>query len=74
MTGAIGYLLPAWLRPQRDTSAYDLAARRLAWGSGARMLIFFTAGALAWSGISGGLYLAGGAVALTLRAYFLRKI
>jgi hypothetical protein len=81
VTGAIGYLLPVWLWPGRDTSAYDKAARRLAWGSGARMLVFFTAGTMTWIGISGGLYLAAGAVALfllpvalTLQAYFLRKI
>ena len=70
-----------WLWPVHNTSAYEMAARRLAWGSGARMLVFFTAGTLAWNGISGGLYLAGGAVALfllqvvlTLLAYFLRRI
>jgi hypothetical protein len=81
VTGAISYLLPVWLWPVRDTSTYEMAARRLAWGSGARMLVFFTAGTLAWNGISGGLYLAGGAVALfllqvvlTLLAYFLRRI
>ena len=59
VTGAVSYLLPVWLWPARNNAAYEIAARRLAWGSGARALVFFMAGGMALAGISGAAYLAG---------------
>ncbi len=58
VTGAVGYLLPVWLWPARDVPAYEDAARRLAWGSGVRTLIFMMAGAMAWVGMTGASLLA----------------
>ena len=56
VTGAVGYLLPVWLWPARNVPAYERAARRFAWGSGARMLFFVTAGAMALAGMAGAFY------------------
>ncbi len=58
VTGAIGYLLPVWLWPARDVPAYEDAARRLAWGSGVRTLIFMIAGIMAWVGMTAAFCLA----------------
>jgi hypothetical protein len=66
VTGAISYLLPVWIWPARNTAAYESAVRRLAWGSGARALVFFIAGVLAWNGLPGAVYLAGTAMAVFL--------
>lgn len=59
VTGAVSYLLPVWLWPARNTAAYEIAVRRLAWGSGARALVFFVAGGMALAGLTGAAYLAG---------------
>jgi hypothetical protein len=59
VTGAVSYLLPVWLWPARNTAVYECAARRLAWGSGARSLVFLAAGVMACSGMRGAVYLAG---------------
>ncbi len=67
VTGAISYLLPVWVWPARHTVAHETAARRLAWGSGARALVFFMAGVMAWAGLSGAVYLAGMAMAAARR-------
>jgi hypothetical protein len=56
VTGAISYLLPVWIWPARNTAAYEFAVRRLAWGSGARALIFYLAGGMAWAGVPGAVY------------------
>lgn len=64
VTGAISYLLPVWVWPARKTAAYEAAVRRLAWGSGARALVFFLAGFLTWSGQPGAAYVAGTAMAI----------
>jgi hypothetical protein len=66
VTGAISYLLPVWIWPARNTAAYETAVRRLAWGSGARALVFFLAGVMAWAGLSGTIYLAGAVMAVFL--------
>lgn len=59
VTGAVSYLLPVWLWPARNNAAYEIAVRRLAWGSGARALVFFVAGSMALAGLPGAAYLAG---------------
>ena len=66
VTGAVSYLLPIWVWPARNTAAYASAVRRLAWGSGARALVFLIAGVMAWAGLPGAVYLAGAAMALFL--------
>jgi hypothetical protein len=66
VTGAISYLLPVWIWPARNTAAYESAVRRLAWGSGARALVFFLAGVMAWIGFAGAVYLAGAVLAVFL--------
>jgi hypothetical protein len=66
VTGAISYLLPVWIWPARNTAAYETAVRRLAWGSGARALVFFLAGVMAWAGLPGTIYLAGAVMAVFL--------
>lgn len=66
VTGAVSYLLPVWIWPARNTAAYESAVRRLARGSGARALVFFIAGVLAWNGLPGAVYLAGAAMAVFL--------
>ena len=58
VTGAISFLLPVWLWPARNIPAYEDAARRLAWGSGVRALIFMIAGGMAWMGMTGSFCLA----------------
>lgn len=59
VTGAVSYLLPVWLWPARNNAAYEIAVRRLAWGSGARALVFFVAGGMALAGLPGAVYPAG---------------
>ena len=66
VTGAISYLLPVWLWPARNTSAYATAVQRLTRGSGARALVFFMAGILAWNGVPGAIFLAGASLAVFL--------
>lgn len=66
VTGAVSYLLPVWVWPARNTAAYESAVRRLAWGSGARALVFFTAGIMAWTGLPSAVYLAGAVMAVFL--------
>ena len=59
VTGAVSYLLPVWLWPARNTSAYVSTMRRLSWGSGARSLVFLVAGVVTIIGTRGAVYLAG---------------
>ena len=66
VTGAISYLLPVWVWPARNDTAYEAAVQRLAWGSGVRALVFFAAGILTLSGQPGAAYLAGAAMAIFL--------
>lgn len=68
VTGAVGYLLPVWIWPARNTPAYEIAARELAYGSAARGLLFLLAGVLALAGVAGGTWLA----AVTLAVYLLQ--
>lgn len=56
VTGAISYLLPVWVWPARNTPAYENAARRLAYASGARAILFLAAGILVASGVTGAAY------------------
>jgi len=58
VTGAVSYLLPVWIWPARNTSAYAVASQRLVYGSGIRALVFLTAGILVASGFTGAIYLA----------------
>ncbi|MEW6330334.1 MAG: hypothetical protein AB1560_02635 [Pseudomonadota bacterium] len=66
VTGAVSYLLPVWIWPARNTAAHASAVRRLAWGSGARVLGFFLAGGMAWAGLPGAVHLAGAVMAVFL--------
>lgn len=66
VTGAVSYLLPVWIWPARNTTAYESAVRRLAWGSGARALVFLAAGVMAWAGLPEAVYLAGAVMAVFL--------
>jgi len=66
VTGAISYLLPVWMWPARNIVAHETAVRRLAWGSGARALVFFLAGLMVLAGLPGAVYLAGAAMAVFL--------
>ena len=59
VTGAVSYLLPVWLWPARNTAIYECTARRLAWGSGVRSLVFLAAGVVTCIGMRGAVYLAG---------------
>ena len=59
VTGAVSYLLPVWLWPARDSAVYECTARRLAWGSGVRSLVFLAAGIVTCIGMRGAVYLAG---------------
>lgn len=59
VTGAVSYLLPVWLWPARNTTVYECTARRLAWGSGVRSLVFLAAGVVAYFGTREAIYLAG---------------
>ena len=59
VTGAVSYLLPVWLWPARNSIVYESSARRLAWGSGARSLVFLAAGVVMCIGMKGAVYLAG---------------
>ncbi len=64
VTGAVSYLLPVWLWPERHAPEYETAARRLAWGSGLRTLVFLAAGTMAWADQPEAAYLAGAGVAV----------
>lgn len=64
VTGAVSYLLPVWLWPERHAPAYETAARRLAWGSGLRALVFLAAGTMAGAHQPEAAYLAGTGVAV----------
>jgi len=66
VTGAVSYLLPVWLWPARNSSAYEFSARSIAWSSGARSLVFLAAGVVTWFGMSGAVYLAGGGILVFL--------
>ncbi len=66
VTGAVSYLLPVWLWPARNDAAYEIAVRRLAWGSGARALVFIVAGGMALAGLPGAVYPAGVAMLVFL--------
>jgi len=68
VTGAVSYLLPVWIWPARNTPAYEIAARQLAYGSAARGLLFLSAGVLALTGVAGGTWLA----VMTLVLYLLQ--
>jgi hypothetical protein len=59
VTGAVSYLLPVWLWPAHNTAVYEYTARRLAWGSGVRSLVFLAAGVVACLDMRGAVYLAG---------------
>ncbi|MBU0594075.1 MAG: hypothetical protein KKH74_10115 [Gammaproteobacteria bacterium] len=58
VSGAVGQLLPLWLRPGRQTEWHDLARRNLTYGSGARALLLLTAGLLVLAGVRWGVALA----------------
>lgn len=58
VTGAVSHLLPVWIWPERNSPRYQAACRRLALGSGARVLVFTAAGLLALAGVEGAAYLA----------------
>ena len=66
VTGAVSYLLPVWLWPARNTAVYKITARRLAWGSGVRALVFLAAGVVACIGMRGAVYLAGAGILVFL--------
>ncbi len=66
VTGAVSYLLPVWLWPGRRGAVYESNARRLAWGSGIRSLVFLAAGVMAWSGMPEAVYLAAAGVLVFL--------
>jgi len=66
VTGAISYLLPVWLWPARNTAVYESTARRLAWGSGVRSLVFLAAGVMTCTGMRGAVYLAGAGILVFL--------
>lgn len=56
VSGAVGHLLPLWLRPGRQT-AWNVAARaRLTSGSGFRALLFLASGLLLADGYRWGIY------------------
>lgn len=58
VSGAAGQLLPLWLRPGRQTEWHTQARQSLTYGSGARALLLFFAGALALAGLRWGTVLA----------------
>jgi hypothetical protein len=58
VSGAVGQLLPLWLRPGRQTEWHDLARQHLTYGSGARALLLLNAGLLALAGLRWGAVLA----------------
>jgi hypothetical protein len=66
VTGAVSYLLPVWLWPARNTAVYECTARRLAWGSGVRSLVFLAAGVVACIGMREAVYLAGAGILVFL--------
>jgi len=68
ITGAVSYLLPVWIWPARNTPAYEMVARKLAYGSAAHGLLFFTAGVLTFAGVAGAAWLA----IATLTVYLLQ--
>ncbi len=75
VTGAVSYLLPVWIWPARNTSAYAVASQRLAYGSGIRALVFLTAGILVASGFTGAIYLAlAGIVVFALQVVWLLRV
>lgn len=53
VSGAVGQLLPLWLKPGRQTEWHALARQRLTYGSGARALMLLAAGLLALAGLRG---------------------
>jgi hypothetical protein len=57
-SGAIGQLLPLWLKPGRQTEWHALARRWLTDGSGARALLLLAAGLLVLAGVRWGAVLA----------------
>lgn len=58
VSGAVGQLLPLWLRPGRQGEWHDLARRRLTYGSGARALLLLAGGGVALAGVRWGALLA----------------
>jgi len=66
VTGAVSHLLPLWIWPERSSARYAVAARRLTFGSGVRLLVFMAAGLLAVAGIEAAAYVAAAAVAAFL--------
>jgi hypothetical protein len=58
VSGAVGHLLPLWLRPGRQTAWHQVARSRLTRGSGARALLFLLSGLLLAAGFRWGIYFA----------------
>lgn len=58
VSGAVGHLLPLWLRPGRQTAWHTVARARLTFGSGLRALLFLASGLLLAAGYRWGIYLA----------------
>lgn len=58
VSGAVGQLLPVWLRPGRQTEWHEFARRNLTYGGGARALLFLAAGLLVLAGVRWGAALA----------------
>lgn len=58
VSGAVGHLLPLWLRPGRQTEWHATARARLTFGSGIRALLFLASGLLLAAGYRWGIYLA----------------
>ena len=58
VSGAVGHLLPLWLRPGRQTAWHAAARARLTFGSGLRALLFLASGVLLAAGYRQGIYLA----------------
>lgn len=58
VSGAVGHLLPLWLRPGRQTEWHATARARLAFGGGIRALLFLASGLLLAAGYRWGIFLA----------------
>lgn len=58
VSGAVGHLLPLWLRPGRQTEWHATARARLTFGGGIRALLFLASGLLLAAGYRWGIFLA----------------
>lgn len=70
VSGAVGHLLPVWLRPGQQTTWHAQLRARLTFGAGLRAALFLAAGVLVASGERAGFFLALAVLGISLMQVF----